>query len=263
MQTAFQPATAPAMPAALPPTRKCFDDDAYLGTCTATVLAVLPEGIVLDQTVCYARSGGQAGDTGTLALAHGPAVPLAETVYSADRAHILHVPAAGYSAADLPRPGDTVTVTIDWERRHRLMRLHTCLHLLGSLIPVPVTGCGISPDSARIDFDLPESTLDKTVLTGQLNALIAAGTAVRIDRITPEQLAQQPDLVRTIGAAPPAGMQSIRIIEIPGVDRQPCGGTHVAGVAEIGPVVVTKIEKKSRTNRRIVVGFAPAAGLPA
>jgi misacylated tRNA(Ala) deacylase len=254
------------MQAALPSTRKRFDEDAYLGTCNATVLAVLPEGIVLDQTVCYARSGGQAGDTGTLTFADGRVVPLAETVYSTDRAHILHVIAAnGAEGADLPapQPGDTVTVAIDWERRHRLMRLHTCLHLLGSLIPVPVTGCGISPDSARIDFDLPESTLDKAVLTEQLNALIAAGTQVRIDCITPEQLAQQPDLVRTIGAAPPAGMQSIRIIEIPGVDRQPCGGTHVAGVAEIGPVVVAKIEKKSRTNRRIVVNFAQAGALSA
>jgi misacylated tRNA(Ala) deacylase len=252
------------MQAALPSTRKRFDEDAYLGTCTATVLAVLPEGIVLDQTVCYARSGGQAGDTGTLTLADGRVLPLAETVYSADRAHILHVVATGgaegtgTAGMPAPRPGDTVTVAIDWERRHRLMRLHTCLHLLGSLIPVPVTGCGISPDSARIDFDLPESTLDKAALTEQLNALIAAGTQVRIDCITPQQLARQPDLVRTIGAAPPAGMQSIRIIEIPGVDRQPCGGTHVAGVAEIGPVVVTKIEKKSRTNRRIVVNFAQA-----
>lgn len=117
-------------------------------------------------------------------------------------------------------------------------------------------GCGISPDSARIDFDLPESTLDKAVLTEQLNALINAKTPVTIDRITPEELAAQPDLVRTIGAAPPAGTSTIRIIEIPGVDRQPCGGTHVANTGEIGAVAVTKIEKKSRTNRRVVVNFA-------
>jgi misacylated tRNA(Ala) deacylase len=128
--------------------------------------------------------------------------------------------------------------------------------LLGSLIPVPVTGCGISPDSARIDFDLPESTLDKAVLTEQLNALIRANTAVRIELITPQELAAQPELVRTIGAAPPAGTTSIRIVEIPGVDRQPCGGTHVANTSEIGAVLVTRIEKKSRTNRRVVVNFA-------
>ncbi|MDK3026387.1 alanyl-tRNA editing protein [Cupriavidus taiwanensis] len=234
-------------------TRKRFDEDPYLGHCSATVVAASADGIELDQTVCYARSGGQAGDTATLALADGRTVAIVDTVYADDRSRILHVPAAG---APLPRAGEPVTVTIDWGRRHRLMRLHTCLHLLGSLIPVPVTGCGISPDAARIDFDLPEATLDKADLTERLNALIRANTAVRTTLITPQELAAQPDLVRTIGAAPPAGTASIRIIEIPGVDRQPCGGTHVANTGEIGAVVVTRIEKKSRTNRRVAVAFA-------
>lgn len=236
-----------------PTTLKRFDDDAYLDHCQATVVAVSEAGIELDQTVCYARSGGQAGDTGTLATADGRVVTLTETVYADDRTRILHVPAPGMPAL---QPGDRVEVRIDWARRHRLMRLHTCLHLLGSVIPVPVTGCGISPDAARIDFDLPESTLDKADLTARLNALIDARTPVGIDRITPEQLAAQPDLVRTIGAAPPAGTAHIRIVDIPGVDRQPCGGTHVANTGEIGAMVVTKIEKKSRTNRRVVVNFA-------
>ncbi|MGY2486854.1 alanyl-tRNA editing protein [Cupriavidus sp. CP313] len=234
-------------------TRKRFDEDPYLDHCTATVVAASAEGIELDETVCYARSGGQAGDTATLALADGRALAIADTIYAEDRSRILHVPAPD---APLPRVGERVTVTIDWARRHKLMRLHTCLHLLGSLIPVPVTGCGISPESARVDFDLPESTLDKADLTERLNALIHANTAVRTTLITPQELAAQPELVRTIGAAPPAGTASIRIIEIPGVDRQPCGGTHVANTSEIGAVVVTKIEKKSRTNRRVVVAFA-------
>ncbi|SOY82086.1 putative ALANYL-TRNA SYNTHETASE [Cupriavidus taiwanensis] len=234
-------------------TRKRFDEDPYLDHCAATVVAASAEGIELDETVCYARSGGQAGDTATLTLADGRTAAIVDTVYADDRRRILHVPAAG---APLPRVGERVTVAIDWDRRHRLMRLHTCLHLLGSLIPVPVTGCGISPDSARIDFDLPESTLDKADLSERLNALIRANTAVRTTLITPQELAAQPDLVRTIGAAPPAGTASIRIIEIPGVDRQPCGGTHVANTGEIGAVVVTKIEKKSRTNRRVAVAFA-------
>ena len=243
-------------------TYKRFDDDAYLDHCHATVVAVSEAGIELDQTVCYARSGGQAGDTGTLTTADGRVVMLADTVYAEDRTRILHMPAPDSSnSPDTPdapvlQPGDRVEVKIDWSRRHRLMRLHTCLHLLGSLIPVPVTGCSISPDSARIDFDLPESTLDKAALTDQLNALINARTPVTIDRISPEELAAQPDLVRTIGAAPPAGTSTIRIIEIPGVDRQPCGGTPVANTGEIGAMVVTKIEKKSRTNRRVVVNFA-------
>ncbi|AOY93305.1 Ala-tRNA(Pro) hydrolase [Cupriavidus sp. USMAA2-4] len=236
-------------------TRKRFDDDAYLQQCEATVVAVHAEGIELDETVCYARSGGQAGDTGTLTRPDGSVVAVADTVYSADRSRILHVPAPG---AVLPQPGERVTVRIDWERRHRLMRLHTCLHLLGALIPVPVTGCGISPDSARIDFDLPESTLDKADLGARLNDLIAADTALAIEKITPQQLAAQPELVRTAGAAPPAGSDFIRIVSIPGVDRQPCGGTHVARTGEIGPVLISKIEKKSRSNRRVVVQFAPA-----
>ncbi|MEN5068015.1 alanyl-tRNA editing protein [Achromobacter aegrifaciens] len=233
-------------------TRKRFDEDPYLDRCEATVIAVSPEGVELDETVCYARSGGQAGDSGTLTLADGRALTLADTVYAEDRKRILHVLEGDIA----PQMGERVSVAIDWPRRHRLMRLHTCLHLLGSLVPAPVTGCNISPDSARIDFDLPESTLDKADLTERLNALIDARTGVSINCITPEELAAQPDLVRTIGAAPPVGTASIRIVEIPGVDRQPCGGTHVANTGEIGAVIVTKIEKKSRTNRRVVVNFA-------
>lgn len=234
-------------------TLKRFDDAPYEQQCEATVIAVGADGVELDQTLCYARSGGQAGDSGTLTLADGRALPVADTVYADDRRRILHVLAEGAAA---PQVGDRVTVRIDWPRRHRLMRLHTCLHLLGSLVPAPVTGCSISPDSARIDFDLPESTLDKADLTERLNTLIQARTDVTINTITPEELAAQPDLVRTVGAAPPGGTARIRIIEIPGVDRQPCGGTHVANTGEIGPVTVTKIEKKSRTNRRVVVAFA-------
>lgn len=233
-------------------TRKRFDDEPYLGQCDATVIAVNPEGIELDETVCYARSGGQAGDSGTLTLADGRVLTLADTVYADDRQRILHV----LDGDTAPQVGDRVTVAIDWPRRHRLMRLHTCLHLLGSLVPAPVTGCSISPDSARIDFDLPESTLEKTDLTERLNALINRGLDIAVNGITPEELAAQPDLVRTVGAAPPAGTARIRIIDIPGVDRQPCGGTHVRNTAEIGAIAVTKIEKKSRTNRRVVVGFA-------
>ncbi|AXA79467.1 alanyl-tRNA editing protein [Achromobacter xylosoxidans] len=234
-------------------TRKRFDDAPYERQCDATVIAVGADGVELDQTVCYARSGGQAGDSGTLTLADGRVLALTDTVYADERRRIVHVLAEGVAP---PPVGERVTVAIDWPRRHRLMRLHTCLHLLGALVPAPVTGCSISPDSARIDFDLPESTLDKADLTERLNALITAATDVTVNAITPEELAAQPDLVRTIGAAPPAGTERIRIIEIPGVDRQPCGGTHVANTGEIGAVTVTKIEKKSRTNRRVVVAFA-------
>ncbi|MEF9385406.1 alanyl-tRNA editing protein [Ralstonia solanacearum species complex bacterium KE056] len=236
------------------PTLKRFDEDAYRTECGATIVAVHPEGIELDQTVFYARGGGQAGDTGTLVLPDGQTVAIADTVYSTDRLTILHVPAD----LGLLAPGLPVSAAIDWARRYRLMRLHTCLHLLGALIPVPVTGCGISPDAGRIDFDLPESTLERETLTAQLNALIARDTPVRIALITPEALATQPQLVRTIGAAPPAGVSAIRIVEIDGIDRQPCGGTHVRATGEIGHATVTKIEKKSRQNRRVVVTLADA-----
>ncbi|MDF6609461.1 alanyl-tRNA editing protein, partial [Escherichia coli] len=175
------------------PTLKRFDEDAYRTTCDATVVALHPEGIELDATVFYARSGGQAGDTGTLVLADGTTIAIADTVYSPDRQTVLHVPADN-AGLTLLAPGTAITATIDWDRRHRLMRLHTCLHLLGSLIPVPVTGCGISPDAGRIDFDLPESTLDRDTLTTQLNELIGRNTPVRIDLITPEELAAQPEL---------------------------------------------------------------------
>lgn len=236
----------------MPPTRKRFDDEPYLDHCTATVIAVHPEGLELDETVCYARSGGQAGDSGTLTLSDGRVLAVTDTVYADDRQRILHV----LDGDSPPQVGERVSVAIDWPRRHRLMRLHTCLHLLGALVPAPVTGCSISPDSARIDFDLPESTLDKAELTERLNALINTRADVSITGISPEALAAEPDLVRTVGAAPPAGTAVVRIVEVPGVDRQPCGGTHVANTGEIGTMVVTKIEKKSRTNRRVVIGFA-------
>ncbi|PPA73079.1 Ala-tRNA(Pro) hydrolase [Achromobacter spanius] len=236
-------------------TRKRFDDEPYLDQCQATITAVSPEGVELDETVCYARSGGQAGDSGTLTLTDGRVLTLADTVYADDRQRILHVLSLADGHAP-PQVGDRVTVAIDWPRRHRLMRLHTCLHLLGALVPAPVTGCSISADSARIDFDLPESTLEKAELTERLNALINRGLDVTVTGITPEELAAQPDLVRTVGAAPPTGTAKIRIVDIPGVDRQPCGGTHVRNTGEIGAVTIAKIEKKSRTNRRVVVNFA-------
>lgn len=167
----------------MPATRKRFDDEPYLGQCDATVIAVNPEGIELDETVSYARSGGQAGDSGTLTLADGRVLTLTDTVYADDRQRILHV----LDGDAAPQVGDRVTVAIDWARRHRLMRLHTCLHLLGSLVPAPVTGCSISPDSARIDFDLPESTLEKAELTERLNALINRSLDVAVNGITPDR----------------------------------------------------------------------------
>jgi misacylated tRNA(Ala) deacylase len=149
-----------------------------------------------------------------------------------------------------------VTAEIDWERRHRLMRMHTCLHLLCSIVPGSVTGGQVGDGRGRLDFDVPGSSLDKAALAAGLNALIAAGHSVGRRWISDDELAAEPSLVRTMSVKPPIGTGRVRLIEIAGVDLQPCGGTHVRNTAEIGPVAVTKIENKGRQNRRVIVAFA-------
>jgi misacylated tRNA(Ala) deacylase len=166
---------------------------------------------------------------------------------------VIHVPAPGVT---LPEIGAGIAAEIDWPRRHRLMRMHTCLHLLCSLVPGAVTGGQVADGRGRLDFDVAPSSLDKEAIAGRLNALIAAGNAVTPRWISDEELADRPELVRTMSVKPPSGMGRVRLIEIAGIDLQPCGGTHVASAAEIGPVAVTKIESKGRQNRRIVVAFA-------
>jgi len=166
---------------------------------------------------------------------------------------VLHLLAEG---AEAPAVGSTVTAAIDWDYRHRLMRMHTCMHLLCAVVPGSVTGGQISDGKARLDFDVPGDSLDKDVITAKLNDLIAGGHAVETRWITDEELAAKPELVRTMSVKPPTGAGRIRLLDIVGVDLQPCGGTHIRNTAEIGPVVVTKIENKGRQNRRINIAFA-------
>ena len=245
-------------------TQDLFREDGYLRSCTATVRAVTPEGLVLDRTVFYPLGGGQAGDSGVLELDSGGVLAIADTrkakdAQGAPTADILHVPAPGQDALLAGvQPGQQVTARIDWERRHRLMRFHTTTHLLCHLVPQLVNGCSITPEYARLDFNMTDP-LDKDALTAGIARLVAAGHAVAIGTITDEELDANPSLVKSMSVQPPRGSGRIRTIRIGTdtlVDFQPCGGTHVANTAEIGCVVVTRIEKKSATTRRVVLGFA-------
>ena len=233
-------------------TEEVFRHDAYARSCEARVTAVDDAGVRLDRTVFYPLGGGQPGDRGELVLDGGIALGIADTRKGATEGEIVHVPDHPVDADII---GSRVVARIDWERRHRLMRMHTCLHLLCSLIPAPVTGGSIRDGSGRLDFDLPESTLDKEDLTARLNRLVAEDHPVTPRWISEEELDANPSLVRTMSVAPPRGRGTVRVLDIEGVDLQPCGGTHVASSGEIGRVRVTKIEKKGRQNRRVSVAF--------
>jgi len=230
-----------------------FRDEAYLRSCSARVIGADARGIRLDRTVCYPMGGGQPGDTGVLRLSAGHAITIVDTIKGGAADEVVHVPTPG---AALPEPGEPLVAEIDWERRYRLMRMHTCLHLLCSVVPGAVTGGQVADGRGRLDFDVPGSSLDKEVIASRLNALIAAGYPVGPRWITDAELASQPELVRTMSVKPPSGTGRVRLMEIAGVDLQPCGGTHVRNTAEIGPVIVTKIESKGRQNRRVILAFA-------
>ncbi len=231
-------------------TEEIFRSDAYAKTCEATVTAMETSGIVLDRTVFYPKGGGQPGDTGALTAADGRAVAVVATVKAGD--DILHVPADDAPALAV---GEAVSAAIDWDRRYRLMRMHTCLHLLCAAIEGGVTGGAVGPDKSRLDFDLPDTSLDKVAITTQLNRLIEEDHPVTARWISSDELAANLELVRTMSVKPPMGSGRVRVLEVEGVDLQPCGGTHVARTGEIGRVRVGKIENKGRHNRRVNVLF--------
>jgi misacylated tRNA(Ala) deacylase len=232
-----------------------FRDDAYLRRCETTVTAADERGIRLDATVFYPAGGGQPGDTGTLRF-DGGEVPIADTVKGDGPDEVIHVPVPG---AALPAPGTAVVAEIDWARRHRHMRFHTCLHLLCAAMPYPVTGGRIAADKAHLDFDLQGAAVEKEAVEAKLNALVRAGHRVAPRWITDEELTASPELVRTMSVAPPMGQGRVRLLEVDGVDLQACGGTHVANTAEIGPVAVLKIRSEGKRNKRITIGFAGEA----
>jgi misacylated tRNA(Ala) deacylase len=229
-------------------TELLFRDDAYRREAGVLALASAPGRIVLDKTVFYAQGGGQPGDRGELALADGSTVAIVNAVCDADRSTIAHVPVEG---ARLPAPGERVIARLDWELRYKRMRAHTALHLLSVVLPYPVTGGSVGDGEGRLDFDSGEVAFDKAEIQSRLEALVATDAAVTTRWITDEELAANPGLVKTMKVKPPTGSGRVRLVESAGLDLQPCGGTHVARVGEIGSVTVTGIEKKGKLNRRV------------
>jgi misacylated tRNA(Ala) deacylase len=241
-------------------TEELFREDASLLECGARVLSVDADGVRLDRTVFYPQGGGQAGDAGVLVLADGREFAVADARKGALPGEIVHVPAAGVDASAL-LPGTELTARIDAQRRRAHMRFHTATHLLCALVPHPVDGCSITERYARLDFHMNEP-LDKQSLSEGIARLVAEAHPVRHRWISEAELDANPQLVRSMSVMPPRGQGRIRVLEIDGVDLQPCGGTHVANTAEIGAVIVTKTEKKSAMTRRVILGFAEkAAGL--
>jgi misacylated tRNA(Ala) deacylase len=237
-----------------------FREDPYCRETRARITARDERAIRLERTIFYPRGGGQAGDCGSLVLADGRTLAIADTVKGDAPDDIVHVPAPGQEALLAAcAPGETVTARIDWERRHRHMRFHTATHLLCAIIPHQTNGCSITADYARLDFDMVEP-LDREHLERELARLVAGEHDVRTVWITDEELDAKPDLVRTMSVKPPRGVGRVRLLEIAGVDLQPCGGTHVANTREIGRLRVAKIEKKSARTRRVVLEFAPDQG---
>lgn len=236
-------------------TEDLFREDAQLRECQARVVRADERGVLLDRTVFYPLGGGQAGDAGQLELPDGRCLQIIDT-RKGEAGEIWHLSAPDQQdlLAAL-QPGLAVTARIDWARRHAHMRFHTATHLLCALVPHPVDGCSITAQYARLDFHMTEP-LDKDELTAGLARLVAEAHAVSHSWISDEELDANPSLVRSMSVQPPRGSGRVRVLKIDGVDLQPCGGTHVSNTAEIGAVVVTKIEKKSAKTRRVVLGFA-------
>ena len=229
-------------------TEELFRVKSYLTSCEALVVSADEKGIELDRTVFYSMGGGQPGDQGILRLTNGTKIEVADCLKDRDTGRHLHIT---LDEVTLPDPGDNVTAILNWDRRHRLMKMHSCLHLLCSLIDGGVTGGQVGEWKSRLDFDLPDTSLDKEQLTKKLNKLIAEDHQVTCSAITSEELIANP--VRTMSVQPPTDAGSIRVMGISDVDLQPCGGTHVKTTAEIGRVRIGKIENKGKHNRRINV----------
>lgn len=233
-------------------TEEIFRDDAYAKSCEAKVVSVSEAGIELDRTVFYPTSGGQPGDTGVLKSPGGATIRITDARKDKGTGIHLHIPEDGGHGLE---PGDSVIAEIDWDRRHRLMRMHSCMHLLCSIIEGDVTGGQVGEIKSRLDFDLPDTKLDKEAITEALNRLIERDAPLTVTWITDDELAAKPELVRTMSVRPPSGAGKVRLMAIEGIDLQPCGGTHVARTGEIGRVRVGKIENKGRQNRRINLHF--------
>jgi len=233
-------------------TELLFRNDAYLRSATAMVLAADERGIELDRTLFYPMGGGQAGDTGAVWGPGGERIDIIDTRKGETADRVVHVTAP---ASAVLKPGDAVRMEIDWARRHRLMRLHTALHLMSCVVTAPVTGGNIVPDKARLDFDIELSLLNAEHIARETNALIGRAVATETVWITDQELDAQPDLVKTMSVQPPRGAGRVRLLKIPGIDLQPCGGTHVANIAEIGGIRVLRIRSEGRHNKRVEIAL--------
>lgn len=235
-------------------TEKVFYQDRYLRELSATVTGAAGAWVTFDKTIFYPEGGGQPGDTGNV-QAKGKALHIIDTRKGEnpdDIEHLLDTEDHGLVA------GDEVRMSLDWERRYRHMRMHTCMHLVSALVPVPVTGGSVGAEKSRLDFDLGEHSLDKEDLTTRLNALIASDAPILFENLTDAELDANPGLVRTMSVEPPRGSGVIRMVRIKDIDFQPCGGTHVNSIGEIGAMRVAKIENKGKRNRRVHLVFADA-----
>jgi misacylated tRNA(Ala) deacylase len=233
-------------------TQLLFRDDAYTKAASARVVAVNERGIELDRTIFYPQGGGQVGDTGVLLRANGEKIAVADTRKGEAPESVLHVLAP---AAPLPEVGEELALEIDWERRYALMRLHTALHVMSCVVVAPVTGGNIAPDRARLDFDIDMSLLDASRIEQEVNALVGRGVGTETVWITDAELDARPELVKTMSVQPPRGAGRVRLLKIPGIDLQPCGGTHVANIGEIGAIRVLKIRSEGKKNKRVEIGL--------
>jgi misacylated tRNA(Ala) deacylase len=234
-------------------TELLFREDAYLKSASARVLAVSERGIELDRTLFYPLGGGQAGDSGVLVRANGERVIVSDTRKGESADRVLHLLGPGGPTLAV---GEPLTLEIDWERRYRLMRLHTALHLMSCVITAPVTGGNIVPEKARLDFDIELGQLNAEHIERETNALIASAVATETAWITDAELDAQPELVKTMSVQPPRGAGRVRLLRIPGIDLQPCGGTHVANIGEIGAIRVLKIRSEGKHNKRVEIALA-------
>ena len=239
-------------------TAALFRDDSYLRETEAEVVAINDRGgVILDRTIFYATSGGQPGDIGTIIGPDGARVAIAATITGETKDEILHLPAPQQAPLAV---GSRVGLAIDWERRFRLMRMHTACHLLTVVCPFPITGASVGEDESRIDFDIPEAAFSKEDVSARMMELVAANHPVYTQWITDEDLAASPGLVKSKNVRPPSGTGRIRLVcigDAASVDSQPCGGTHVKSTAEVGEIHIAKIEKKGRENRRFRIRFGP------
>lgn len=233
-------------------TEELFREDSYLKSCEAKVISSVDGGVILDRTIFYPNGGGQPGDRGILHTPLGSELEVIDTLKGED-GEIVHVLAEDVST--MPNAGDSITLELDWDRRHKHMAMHTTLHLLCALVDGSITGAQVGEEKSRVDFNIPESP-DKQALAEALNKLIKEDHPVIISSITDEELDANPELVRSLSVAPPRGSGRVRVVNVDGVDLQPCGGTHVKSTGEIGEIRIGKIENKGKQNRRINIHFA-------